>query len=504
MKNSIFFKLLFVFALLFILILPVPGFSWQGRMAGTGDAYGLLEDESDFLIHPAAVTPGKDLYMYGIYRLTYDYVPKWDNEMILPPPQDDKYPYEAKGHEWKNEGQAGIAFPLGDGRMGLFFEYTGNRADYDCDEYYYITTTAYNKFKMESKSDKFNLRAIYSKPFGTVKLGCEIQFSHTNEENTNIIDNRPGDYTHNYFNIAGGPALDQYKYMIPFRSDYYESLGKLSIEGKSGTVKNTFTIKGGAALPFASNNTYDYHSSGANEEASMKGEVNGWNAGFDYWVRFPLNKDISLPFVVSVLRKQTKRDGSGNSNTAHNLSYEHKTEYFNATIGGGADDILSRGTRIAAGLYYDYLQSSQDVNITEISVAQTNIYNYPEYPSKKEHRITLKTMTEINLSSNFTFLSGLNAYYGMVKNNFSSKRERNPGSPTETKSSMDGYNWGLNLSFGTVYKADKINIEPFINAGFCKYKVSGDGYFDGSVQSDTTVKSEKTDWIISGGLSVKY
>ena len=46
--------------------------------------------------------------------------------------------------------------------------------------------------------------------------------------------------------FTDSPHFDQYKYMIPFRSDYYESFGKLSIEGELGSVKNTFTIKGGA------------------------------------------------------------------------------------------------------------------------------------------------------------------------------------------------------------------------------------------------------------------
>jgi hypothetical protein len=291
--------------------------------------------------------------------------------------------------------------------------------------------------------------------------------------------------------------------MTPFRSDYYESIGKLSIEGKLGSVKNTFTIKGGAALPFASNNTYDYKEN--SREASIEGEVKSWNAGFDYWVRFPWNKDISLPFVARVWNQQSKRDGSGDSNDNSNFSYEHKTEYFNVTAGGGVDFILSKGTRIATGLYYDFFHSGQDMNIREISATQTNIYDSPEYPTKKENRLTLKAMTEINLSPGFTFLSGLNVFYGKVKSKFLFQHTRDGFLRTDNRSSAEGYNWGVNLSFGTAYKTGKVNIEPFINAGFCKYKVSGDGFWDGStVESDTTIKFEKTDWIIGGGLSIKY
>ena len=67
------------------MILPSPGFTWQGRMAGTGDAYGLCEDESDYLIHPATISPrARKRIFTGSYRLTYDYVPQWDNKMDVP------------------------------------------------------------------------------------------------------------------------------------------------------------------------------------------------------------------------------------------------------------------------------------------------------------------------------------------------------------------------------------------------------------------------------------
>jgi len=34
---------------------------WQGRMAGMGDPYGLIKDESDFLIHPAGIAKGQGI-----------------------------------------------------------------------------------------------------------------------------------------------------------------------------------------------------------------------------------------------------------------------------------------------------------------------------------------------------------------------------------------------------------------------------------------------------------
>jgi hypothetical protein len=102
-------KYLFIFVSFFILLLQGSAFAWQGRMAGTGDAYGLCEDESDYLIHPMAIaSSGKETNFYGTYRLTYDYVQKWDNRLYLPN-EVDEYPYKGKGHEWENNAFAGMA-----------------------------------------------------------------------------------------------------------------------------------------------------------------------------------------------------------------------------------------------------------------------------------------------------------------------------------------------------------------------------------------------------------
>ncbi|HOE80731.1 MAG TPA: hypothetical protein PLC37_09735, partial [Smithellaceae bacterium] len=46
-------------------LLALPSWGWQGRMAGLGDAAGLVADESDFLIHPAAIATGKGFNAYG-------------------------------------------------------------------------------------------------------------------------------------------------------------------------------------------------------------------------------------------------------------------------------------------------------------------------------------------------------------------------------------------------------------------------------------------------------
>ena len=64
-----------------VLSMAVPAYSWQGRMAGMEDPYGLIQDESDFLIHPAKIANGQGMKFYGDYRFTYTGVLKWDNEV---------------------------------------------------------------------------------------------------------------------------------------------------------------------------------------------------------------------------------------------------------------------------------------------------------------------------------------------------------------------------------------------------------------------------------------
>jgi hypothetical protein len=54
-----------------VLFLSTICHGFQGRMAGMGDPYGLVEDESDFLIHPSKVAKGEGIRYYGSYRFNY-------------------------------------------------------------------------------------------------------------------------------------------------------------------------------------------------------------------------------------------------------------------------------------------------------------------------------------------------------------------------------------------------------------------------------------------------
>jgi hypothetical protein len=60
---------------------------------------------------------------------------------------------------------------------------------------------------------------------------------------------------------------------------------------------------------------------------------------------------------------------------------------------------------------------------------------------------------------------------------------------------------GVSVSAGATVKLDKVSLEPFVNAGYVKYKTSGDGTM-GPFVLDAEFK--KDNWLIGGGLSVKF
>jgi hypothetical protein len=72
-----------VAALVPLLVMALAGISqaWQGGMAGMDDPYGLISDESDFLIHPAKIAQGDGVRFYGDYWFTYPGVMDWDYDL---------------------------------------------------------------------------------------------------------------------------------------------------------------------------------------------------------------------------------------------------------------------------------------------------------------------------------------------------------------------------------------------------------------------------------------
>ena len=73
-------------------------------------------------------------------------------------------------------------FPLGPGRMGLFFQYSGKRGDFNGRENEVDSGTSYfHRFSLDSDFDAFSLRLLYGLPMGGFKLGSEIQLAYRRE-----------------------------------------------------------------------------------------------------------------------------------------------------------------------------------------------------------------------------------------------------------------------------------------------------------------------------------
>jgi hypothetical protein len=167
-KSGLFFVILsfLVFSIVSI------SYGWQGRMGGMGDPFGLVQDESDFLIHPAKIANGKGVQFYGHYLFNYTDVKKWDynlNDSLTGAFRND-----VSGDELRHDGLFGASFPLGSGRMGFFFTYEGMRGDYDG-----LYNSGINYIiDMKNVLDDFAFKLLYGLPIGGFRLGGEVQIAY--------------------------------------------------------------------------------------------------------------------------------------------------------------------------------------------------------------------------------------------------------------------------------------------------------------------------------------
>ena len=223
MKRALFFMILsfMVFSLAGI------AYSWQGRMAGMGDPYGLIMDESDFLIHPAGIAKGEGIKFYGHYRFDWRGVPDWDyTSNFIGGGPTALFPYKSSGDQQEHNGLLGAAFPLGPGRMGLFFQYTGKRGNYDGHEDSIFLST-YNTYSFKNDLDAFVLRLLYGLPIGSFKLGGEVQLGYNREKNEERFSTDffgGPTYIENYPLGQGLPLTNLFPYMFPYDSKYWEVL----------------------------------------------------------------------------------------------------------------------------------------------------------------------------------------------------------------------------------------------------------------------------------------
>jgi len=294
------------------------------------------------------------------------------------------------------------------------------------------------------------------------------------------------------------PDLNLYPYRIPSKSRYWEAQGKASAEGKLGRSKYAVTLKGG--LPFASDNEYEYKG-GPVTKANAYGKVQGFNVGGDFWVRIPVSDRLELPFVVSAAYESQKKDGSGTTSWLSWTNYESEKKNVFIKVGGGADYVPAKGTKLAGGLYYDFQRARQNISFTDvITPIDVFVDTYSDMPEYTEHRLTLKALAEKELSSAMDLRCGIDVFYGSVKSDYRYAANYNGFSFIPLNVPTSGSHGGVNASVGATIRWDRIILEPFVNAGYVKYETSGQGTFE---PFPADLEFMKTNWMIGGGLSVK-
>jgi hypothetical protein len=518
-------KVLLFIICLSVLVFALVGVSqaWQGRMGGMGDAYGLVADESDFLIHPAKIAKGEGVRFYGDYRFIYTGVTNWDyhlNQFNAAGILTDYYHFDTSGYEHTHDALLGAAFSLGSGRMGIFFDYDGTKSIYDGNEVQRTTVSYfYYKYELTQDLDNFVLRLLYGLPVGNFNLGGEIQFAYCQEENESKFYRR--DLPIVLLNYPYGGAIAAYNlfpFMLPHDSDYWETVLKGSIEGMVGPADVVFTLRG--SFIFSGDNEWEeaqHWPVTPDSRFKLDGDVKGWHIGGDLWVRYPLTDDIVLPFLVRVEYHEKTWDGDGPGGAfptfaGNDYNYKSNERDLQIELGGGIVKELAAGTSIAVGIYYNYLQPKYDLRLRGITPAQArwSVYDYSDYPSLTAHRIILKIAGEREFSPSIALRFGLDFYYGWAKEDFEFTRTTDPlflGDDYTDDISLDGHLWGIGISLGGTLKFQRFAIEPFINAGYQELNLDGDGDRVNVVSGLTNLwgmDKSRSEWSVGGGLSILF
>jgi hypothetical protein len=358
-------------------------------------------------------------------------------------------------------------------------------------------------------------------PLGGFKLGGEVQFAYRKEKNKALYNEDFGggnrDLWTNYFMGGIWAYENTFPLMLPFDSRYWEALFKGSLEGKVGPLDLEVTLRGGVL--FGGGNKYKYEFQAPIgtplNSFDLNGDVRGWRIGGDLWARYPLANGLSLPFLVRVDYQKKTRDGDGEGQLGYTgFSFEYKNQERNLgiTVGGGLDKGLSKGARIAAGIYYNYLQGKNNIVFNDVlppSVGGWEINDYSPFPDSTEHQFMLRLAGEYEISPAVTLRMGLAPFYGWVKENFKSSWISSSGIGYTDDVPTDGYHWGIKASVGGTIKFKPITLEPFINAGYqqLRLKGNGDSFFLpplGATRNLYDMSKERKEWFVGGGLSILF
>jgi hypothetical protein len=485
----------------FVLSMAVPVYSWQGRMAGMGDPYGLVEDESDFLLFPAKIAQGQGVQLYGHYRFTYTDVTDWDFNL-------NTLNFDTSGHEHKHNALVGTAFPFGGGRMGVFFTYDGMRGDYDGNEDV-SGLSNYAEYNLTKDLDNFALRLIYGRNVGGMDVGLELGMAYRDESQKtwwNQTDMFVG--TQNYIWSWNVPERSLFPFMIPYDSKYWELLWKMGTAVKLAPLTIEASLRGSAIVSSDNDYKYLFQSPVGNPgyDADMAGDVSGWRIGTDIWTRYPGGGGLTFPVLFSFDYAEKKRDGNGIGTGPSDLGflydYTNKEQSFDLKVGGGMEKKFGNTALLAAGIYYNYLRAQDDIRLSRSIMGITTISDNSDFPFHREHRMIFRLAGEKEFSPPVTLCMGLNFFYGWVNEEF-----KFTDTVVMDKIPLDGSHWGIGASVGGTVKIPPITLEPFINGGWQKLNLKGDGertLAGGTINNLWEMDKLRKEWSIGGGFSVKF
>ncbi len=492
---------------LLVSFLSGVSYGWQGRMGGMGDPFGLISDESDYLIHPAKIAKGEGVRFYGDYRFTYTGVTDWDynlDQFDTAGALTDFFHYGTSGQEFKHNALLGATFPLGPGRMGAFFTYDGMRGDYDGHEDR-LATSHFAEYNLTKDFDNFALRLLYGLPVMGMDAGLELGIAYRNEQQKTLIQT-PSDGILNDIESVDIPYNSLLGFMIPYDSKYWELLWKAGVEKQLGALGIAVSLRGGYII--SSDNNYEFLFGFPNDfHVDMKGDVTGWRIGSDIWLRYAMEKGLNLPFLFSIDYAAKKRDGDGigvgASDAGTLYDYTHKEQSLDIKAGGGIEKKLGDNALIAGGIYYNYLQRKDDASFFLFGIPY-----FPEssdFPFHQEHRVIVRLAGELELSPVVTLRMGLVPFLGWVMEDF--KFHRVDTRIGADNISVNGLHWGIAASLGGTIKIPSVHmtLEPFINGGWQQYNLDGDGagVLDGTPRLWELDKS-RSEWNVGGGLSILY
>ncbi|HEX2966134.1 MAG TPA: hypothetical protein VHO84_10120 [Syntrophorhabdaceae bacterium] len=516
------------FVLMMVISFSFSANAWTGRMAGMGNPYGLVEDESDFLFHPALITQGKGIALYGDLGFSYNKL-KWSGsstfaEFLSEGGDVGSNAIDVKGHEWVANTRLGITFPAYSGRMGVFLGYSGNTlskgkytgsnsTDFD----YTYTNDLPQSHKYTNETASFpEFRFIYAQPLnGKLKLGGEFGITYREEKLESSFS--AGDDTISNFSPFMNHSGQVYMvpFQVPYNSKYWDATLKGSVETQIGPSTLSFTPYYGTIID--GRNRFDYNASlydSYNDNIMAKGSIHGWRVGGELWWRFPVSSNSTVPVLLRVERGSKKRTGTSNGSLdGYDVSaidtYVFSSRERNLTIefGPGINALIGNGNRVAAGIYYGFSKKKTDFDAVEWDEGEDlcDSTNYNGIPDSKEHRVTLKGSGEFAISPVFSLTSGLNLFYSKVKNNYSFYFENDL---RQAAWNMKGHAWGIGASIGAIYKLNQLSVEPYINGGYQRLRMSGNGWntndSDDYGSGTITARQKKSLWNVGTGFAIKF